>query len=200
LTQLAQYLLYPMNMNMESKQILTPSIFMHVYAFVRGHRKWVQRTKDLLTMRPLWHILIGLVVVMLHETLFTANKWAQEVDMNHVLNIGSIQVIREMEGNKKGYKGMVWSLGTVKDVHRAVERKLKTLISFKLIDERHQDVWVDGVELDVKQLLINSIKHYGLEDKSQVTGCEISITVDGTKLDDYCCHITCGFKMADLDA
>jgi hypothetical protein len=30
--------------------------------------------------------------------------------------------------------------------------------------------------------------------------CEIAITVDGAKLDDYCIHIICGFKMMDIDA
>jgi hypothetical protein len=173
---------------------------MHVNAFVRGQGKWVQHAKDLLNMHPLWHILSGLVVVLLRETLFTKKKWARAVDMNHGLNLGGIEVIREMEGNTKGCKGLVWSSGTVKGVHRTVERKMKTIVSFKLIGERLQDVWVDGVDLDVKQLLIYLIKHYRLEEKSQTIGCEISITVDGATLDDYCCHITCRFKMTDPDA
>jgi hypothetical protein len=39
-----------------------------------------------------------------------------------------------------------------------------------------------------------------LEEQARVSGCEIAITVDGTKLDDYCIHVTCGFKMTDKDA
>jgi hypothetical protein len=51
-------------------------------------------------------------------------------------------------------------------------------------------MWIDRVELNVKDLLIYLIKHYGLEGKARTTGCEISVTVDGTKLDDYCIRIT----------
>jgi hypothetical protein len=88
----------------------------------------------------------------------------------------------------------------VKDVHRAVERDMKTKVSFKVIVERDGDMWIDGVQLDVKEILIYLIRHFGLEEKARATGCELAITVDGAKLDDYCIHVTCGFKMTDKDA
>jgi hypothetical protein len=69
---------------------------------------------------------------------------------NHGMNLGGIEVIRNMEGTKKGAMGLVWSSGTVKDVHRAVEREMKTKVAFKLIGERHDDMWIDGVQLNVK--------------------------------------------------
>jgi hypothetical protein len=59
-----------------------------------------------------------------------------------------------MKGAKKGAMGLVWSSGTVKDVHRAVEREIKTKVSFKLIGEHHEDMWIDGVQINVKELLI----------------------------------------------
>jgi hypothetical protein len=90
--------------------------------------------------------------------------------------------------------------GTVKDVHRAVEQEMKKKVAFKLIGERHDDMWIDGVQLNVKEFLIYLIKHFGLEEKARASGCEIDITVDGVKLDDYCIHATCGFKMTDKDA
>jgi hypothetical protein len=73
-------------------------------------------------------------------------------------------------------------------------------VSFKLIGDAHHDVWVDDVELDVKELLIYIITHYGLEAKARATCCEISITIGDTKLDDYCCHITCGFNITNKDS
>jgi hypothetical protein len=103
------------------------------------------------------------------ETMLTRKKWAHAVDMNHGLNLGGIEVIREMEGNKKGCMGLIWSSGTIKNVHRAVEREMMSKVQFKLIGEAHQDVWVDGVELDVKELLIYIIAHYGLEAKTRST-------------------------------
>jgi hypothetical protein len=96
--------------------------------------------------------------------------------------------------------GLVWSTGTVKDVHRAVELEMKTKASFKLIGERHEYMCIDGVQLDFNELLIYLIKHFGLEEKVHTRGCEIAITVDGAKLDDYCIHVTCGFKITDKDA
>jgi hypothetical protein len=72
----------------------------------------VQHAKDLLNMRPLQHILIGLVVVLLCQTLFTKKKWSEAVDINHGFNLRGIKVIHDMEGNKKGCKVLVWSLGT----------------------------------------------------------------------------------------
>jgi hypothetical protein len=96
--------------------------------------------------------------------------------------------------------GLVWSSGTVKDVHRSVERETQTKVAFKLSGERHDDIWIDCVQLNVKELLIYLIQHFGLEEKARASGCEIAITVDGAELDDYCIHVTCGFKMTDKDA
>jgi hypothetical protein len=60
--------------------------------------------------------------------------------MNHGLNLGGIEVIRNMERTKKGAMGLVWSSGTVKDVHRAVEQEMQTKVVFKLIGESHDDM------------------------------------------------------------
>jgi hypothetical protein len=87
----------------------------------------------------------------------------QSVDMNHGLNLGGIDVIRNVKGTKKGSMGLVWSSGTVKAVHRAVERKMKTKVAFKLIGERHNYMWIYGVQLNVKELLIYLIKDFGRE-------------------------------------
>jgi hypothetical protein len=181
------------------KRYSATKLFRYINAFCKGIGKWVQHEKDILNMTPLWNLLIGFVIVFLRETLFNKKK-AQAVDMNHGLNLGVIEVIRNTEGTKKGAMGLVWLSGTVKDVHRAVEREMKTKVAFKLIGERHDDMWIDGVQLNVKELLIYLIKHFGLEEKARASGFEISITVDGAKLDDYCIHVTCGFIMTDKDA
>jgi hypothetical protein len=43
------------------------SCFMHTNAFIRGHGKWVVHAKDLLNMKPLRHLRVGLVVVILSK-------------------------------------------------------------------------------------------------------------------------------------
>jgi hypothetical protein len=159
----------------------------------------VQHANVILNMARLRYLLIGFVIVLLRETLFTKHPWAQAVAMNRGLNLDGIEVILSMEETKKGAMGLVWSSSPVKDVHRAVEREIKTKASFKVIGERHDDMWIDGVQPDVKELLIYLTKHYGLEEKAWATGYEITLTVDRAKLDDYCIHVICGFKMKDKD-
>jgi hypothetical protein len=97
-------------------------------------------------------------------------QWANAEDMNHGLNLGGIEVIRNTEGTKKGAMGLAWSSGTVKYVHRAVEREMQTKVAFKLLGERHDDMWIDGVQLNVKELLIYLIKNFGLEEKARASG------------------------------
>jgi hypothetical protein len=43
-------------------------------------------------------------------------------------------------------------------------------VAFRLIGERHDDMWIDGVQLNVKELLIYLIKHLGLEEKARASG------------------------------
>jgi hypothetical protein len=178
------------------KRYSATKFFRYINAFFKGRGKWVQHAKDISNMTSLRYLLIGFVTVFLCETVFT-KKWAQAVNTNHGMNLGGIEVIRNMEGTKKGAMGLVWSSGTVKDVHPAVEREMKTKVSFKLIGERHEEMWIDGVQLHAKEVLICLIKHFGLEEKARASSCEIAITLDGAKLDDYCIHVTCGFKMTD---
>jgi hypothetical protein len=73
----------------------------------------------------------------------------------------------------------VLSSDTAKGVHCAVKQKMKVKVSFKLIGERHGDMWIDGVQLDLQELLIYLINIFGLEGKAGTIGCEIVIAVVG---------------------
>jgi hypothetical protein len=77
------------------------TFFQYTNLFTRGRGKLLQHAKDLFNMSPLRHLLISLVVVLLCETMFTTKKWAHAVHVNHSLNLGGIEVIHQMEGNKK---------------------------------------------------------------------------------------------------
>jgi hypothetical protein len=89
------------------KRYSPTTLFRYINAFCKGRGKWAQHAKDILNMTPLRYLLIGFVIVFLRETLFTKKKWAQAVDVNHGLNLGGIEVIRNMEGTKKGAMGLV---------------------------------------------------------------------------------------------
>jgi hypothetical protein len=86
------------------KRYSATKLFRYINAFCTGRWKWVHHVNDILIMPPLWYLLIGFIIVFLRETLFT-KKWAQAVDMSHSLNLGGIEVIRNMEGNKFGSHG-----------------------------------------------------------------------------------------------
>jgi hypothetical protein len=98
--------------------------------------------------------------------------------MNHGLNLGGIEVIRNMKGTKKGAMELVWSSGTVKDDHRTVDQEMKTKVAFKLIGEHHDGMSIDGVQLNIKELLIYLIRKNGFKEKARASVYEIAITVD----------------------
>jgi hypothetical protein len=67
-------------------------------------------------------------------------------------------------------------------------------MDFTTINVRHNDTWIDGVEIDAKKLVMYLVNHYGLSKKARTVGIEVSIMVDSAKLDDYCCHTTEGWN------
>jgi hypothetical protein len=81
-----------------------------------------------------------------------------------------------------------------------VENEMKKQIPFKIIGERFKDMLINGMELCAKALLIYLFHHYVLEEKSKIVGIEVSITCDSAKSDDFCCHMTAGWKINDKDA
>jgi hypothetical protein len=106
----------------KAKKYRPNNSFQYINIFTPGRGKWIQHAKDLLHISPLRHLVIGLMILFMREIMFTRKKWVQAVDMNHGLNLVGIEVIREIEGNKKGCMGLVWSSSMIKDIHRAVER------------------------------------------------------------------------------
>jgi hypothetical protein len=54
-------------------------------------------------------------------------------------------------------------------------------ILFKIICERFEDTWINGVELWANSLLIDLARHYCLEEKAKTVGVEVSITCDSDK-------------------
>jgi hypothetical protein len=59
---------------------------------------------------------------------------------------------------------------------------------------------VDGVEIDPKKLIIYLVQSFGLEEKTKTEGVEMCITCYSTKLDEYLCNITGGFKFSSKDS
>jgi hypothetical protein len=77
---------------------------------------------------------------------------------------------------------------------------MKKVLGFRVIGKQIEDTWVDGVEIDPKKLIIYLVRSFGLEEKAKTEGVELCITCDSAKLDEYCCHMTGGFKSTDKDS
>jgi hypothetical protein len=83
-------------------------------------------------------------------------------------------------------------------MHRAFEDVMMKEMDLKPINVRHNDTWIDRVEIDAKKLLIYLVNHYGLAVKARTVCIEVSIAVDSTTLDDYCCHMIAGWTSIDV--
>jgi hypothetical protein len=73
-------------------------------------------------------------------------------------------------------------------------------IRFSVINEMYQDLMVDGVSFDMRALFAYLITSFGLEESAKEGTVGISVTVDGTKLDERTQHVTIGFKICDKRA
>jgi hypothetical protein len=99
----------------------------------------------------------------------------------------------------KNEPGLAWSSSTIQKVHRSVGNDMKKQIPLRIIGERFEDTWIDGVELSAKSLLNYLIPRYGLEKKAKTVDVEVFITCDSAKLDDMFCHMTAWWKITDKD-
>jgi hypothetical protein len=95
-------------------------------SFCKGRGKWVQHVTYISNMAPLRFLLTG---------CDSTSTW---------------DYVYEAKVDTGGW----YESWTVKDVHRAVEQEMKMKLSFKVIGERHEYMWIDGVQLDVKELLM----------------------------------------------
>jgi hypothetical protein len=95
---------------------------------------------------------------------------------------------------------MVWSSGTIKNVHRQVEADMQQTIPMTFIHEIHDGEHVDRVKFDVAAIFEYFIEKFGLSEKATNGTVIIAITIDGAKLEGKLCHITIGFNIVDVDA
>jgi hypothetical protein len=95
---------------------------------------------------------------------------------------------------------MVWSSGTINNVHRQVEADMRQTIPMTLIDEMHDGEHVGGMKFDVAAIFEYVIEKFGLSEKAKNGTLTIAITTDGAKLEGKLCHVTIGFMIVDVDA
>jgi hypothetical protein len=73
----------------DAVQIIIPELTKDAHLKAWGG-KTMHHVTYILNMTHVHHLLIGFMIVLLRESLFMNQKWAQAVDMNQGLNLGSI--------------------------------------------------------------------------------------------------------------
>jgi hypothetical protein len=77
---------------------------------------------------------------------------------------------------------------------------MQEVISFTVIKETHQEMNVDGVRFDMGALFEYLITSFGLSEEACHGNVEISVTVDGAKVDANSGHVTIGSNICDKNA
>jgi hypothetical protein len=92
---------------------------------------------------------------------------------------------------------LIWSSGSVKVVHHHTEKEMQKEIELVSIKARDADTTVDGIKFEMRALFAYLIKAFSIGEEVKWHIVEISITVNGAKLDSNTHHVTIGFKLWD---
>jgi hypothetical protein len=134
-------------------------------------------------MSAIHSLLIDEDVDHIRDNVFTASNMAYVTYMHHGLNLIGIDNTRTIRYDKKHTNKLFWSSSEVKRVQRKADQDMQEVIHVTVIKERHKYALVDGFNFDMHALF-----EYLIDAKHR--NVEISVTVDGARLDDNCQHIT----------
>jgi hypothetical protein len=83
----------------------------------------------------------------------------------------------------------------VKGIHHHIETEMQKEIKFEKIKDRDDETIVGGIKFETRALVAYLVKAFGLNDETKRRNVEISITVNGAKLESSIHHVTIGFKI-----
>jgi hypothetical protein len=161
-----------------------------------GRGKWKKIGLELFNMKVLKDHLIEAAYTHIKENVYTKKSWAYTVDMFHGLNLSGIDNARNIELSCNGHR-LIWGSGSVKGIDRQIKKDMHEEINFELIKDQDGESVIDGIKFDMRALFAYLVKAFGLEEEAKIRNVEISITVDGAKLDPNTHHFTIGFKICD---
>jgi hypothetical protein len=168
------------------------------YVGVRGN--WKRIAWELFSLSYICNHLIDETITHIRDNVYTPTSLAYITDMHHGLNLTGIYNMREIEYANKHAIKLLWSSSQVKRVQRQAEIHMQEVIYFTVIKETHQETNVDGVRFDTWALFEYLITSFGLSEDACNRNVEISITVDGAKIDANSGHVTIVFKICDKNA
>jgi hypothetical protein len=98
----------------------------------------------------------------IRENVHTRDVLAEATSRVPGFCLRCVEVFRGIQNAKKKTMKMVWSSGTIKNVHRRVEADMQQTMPMTFIDKIHDDEHADGVKLDVAAIFKYIIEKFGL--------------------------------------
>jgi hypothetical protein len=169
------------NKNKSDKQQDNSSLYNRLDNYVGGRGKWKLIAWELFSLSCICNHLIDETVTYICDSVYTPTSLAYVTDMHHGLNLTGIDNMRKIEYAKKYASKLLWSSSQVKRLHRQAEIDMQTN--------------VDGVRFDMQALFESLITPFGLSEEACHRNVEISVTVDGAKLDAKSGHVKIGFTI-----
>jgi hypothetical protein len=173
-----------------------PNLQSRFDGYAPGRGKWKKIGLELFSMKVLKDHLIDAACTHIKENVYTKTSWAYTVDRFHGLNLSGIDNARNIELSRNGRR-LIWGSGSVKGIHRQIEKDMHEEINFEVIKDQDGESVIDGIKFDMRALFTYLVKAFGLEEETKIRNVEISIAVDGAKLDPNTHHVKIGFKICD---
>jgi hypothetical protein len=164
--------------------------------YAPGRGKWKKIGLELFNMKVLKYHLIDASCTHIKENVYTKTSWTYNVDMFHGLNLSGIDNARNIELSRNGRR-LIGGSGSVKGIHRQIEKNMHEEIHFEVIKNQDGESVIYSIKFDMRAFFAYLVKAFGLEKEAKIRNVEISITVDGAKLDPNTNHVTIGFKICD---
>jgi chromosome segregation ATPase len=186
---------------MEAETNAGLSLYQKLNSWANGTGKWKRIAKELFRIQVLRPHIIEHSVTHIRDNTYTAKSMARVMDLHHGFNLSGLDAFLLVEPNYMGEKRLLWYSSSVKRVFRKIEIEMKDEISLKVIMDRSaKGQLLDGIRFDTKHLCTYLVHHFGLYEEAKVRQVEISLTVDGSPIDNKIGHITIGFKMCNKAA
>jgi hypothetical protein len=184
----------------KNKAVSNGTIFQRLRGYLPGRGRMKKIANQLFASKYLKSLLILLTVRHVRGEVYTKTKLAEATDRVPGFSLRCVEGFRSIQNGKKGVQKMVWSSGSIKKIHRSIEKEMQAIIPMTVINEMHDGSSVDGISFDEEAVFQFIVEKFGLSKKAKHGTVEIALTIDGAKLEGKLCHVTIGFKLVDVDS
>jgi hypothetical protein len=133
------------------------------------------------------------------DDYYTHVNIASTIDMGRGLNLSGYENMVKIErGKRKRVKCLLPAASSIQKAMKCAEEIMTETVPWELVPGSNGNINY-GFSFYIEKLFIHLIKSYGLEEKAKNGEVEITITIDGAKLDSKVAHVSFGFKLTNKD-